>query len=197
MRRRTVAWLLAFPLAVAGSQVAHGLAYRLVTPDGGDRAHELTATGHAYLAYLPLVLAACTVLLVMGLAAELLRLAAHGFPRAGRPSAWRFAILAPSIFVLQEHFERLAQNGGFPIDAALEPTFLVGLLLQAPFALAAYMLARLLLRVVRALAGLLSTSPRDARLGWSPRWHLTVVSLPRIPALALGYSSRGPPALRA
>jgi hypothetical protein len=57
MSRRTIAWLLTMPLAVVGSQLAHALAYRLMTPSDAERAHELAATGHAYLSYAPVVLA--------------------------------------------------------------------------------------------------------------------------------------------
>ncbi len=60
--RRSVVWLLTLPLAIVGSQLAHTLAYRLVTPTEAERAHELAATGHAYLAYAPAVLAVCSVL---------------------------------------------------------------------------------------------------------------------------------------
>ena len=44
--RRTAAWLSAIPLMVAGSQVAHALAYRLVYPEAQVRLNDLIATGH-------------------------------------------------------------------------------------------------------------------------------------------------------
>lgn len=189
-----VAWSLVVPLAVVGSQIAHVVGYRLATPDGDERAHALTSSGHAYLTYLPLVLAVCSALLALGLIGEIRRLASDAGEGVSRPSAWGFAALAPAIFCFQEHFERLAHDGAFPFGAALERTFLVGLLLQVPFALAAFLLARLLLRAVRALVHLLSAPVRGRRAGSSERWHLVELFLPRIPALALGYGSRGPPA---
>jgi hypothetical protein len=97
--------------------------------------------------------------------------------------------------VCQEHFERLLHDGVFPWDAGLEPTFVVGLLLQLPFAVAAFLLARFLLRAVRSLGRLLSGPPRSAaRVSVESRPRTRVVR-PRVPALALGYGSRGPPAL--
>jgi hypothetical protein len=192
-----VAWSLAVPLAVIGSQVAPVVGSRLVTPGEDERAHALTSSGHAYFTYLPLILAVCTALLVLGLIGELRRLVSDATQDASRPSAWGFAALAPAIFCFQEHFERLAHDGAFPFDAALERTFLVGLLLQVPFALAAFLLARMLLSAVRALVYLLSAQPRGRRAGSGKRWHLVARFLPRIPALARGYGSRGPPVLLA
>jgi hypothetical protein len=165
-------------------------------PDGAERAHELTTTGHAYLAYAPAALAVCSVLVVVALLGELRFAVNEGSLGRSRPSAVTFAALAPAIFVCQEHFERLFHDGVFPWDVGLQPTFVVGLLLQLPFAAAGYLLARLLLRVVRAVGRILAGPP--------PRWRpLGLVSLrrpevrlfaPRVPVLALGYGSRGPPA---
>lgn len=197
MSRRLIVWLVTLPLAVAGTQLAHAFAYRVVSPDAGERAHELSATGHAYLAYLPLMLAVGTVLVVLALAVEIRHIV--GAPgRSGlRPSAWGFAALAPAIFTCQEHFERLVQDGVVPWGAALAPSFVAGLLLQLPFALAAYALARLLLRVARSLARLLARRPRPRRVGVAVPRPVVCVAIPRVPALALGYGSRGPPALLA
>jgi hypothetical protein len=82
----------------------------------------------------------------------------------------------------------------FPWDAATQPTFVVGLLLQLPFAAAAYLLARLLLRAVRSLGRLFSATRRVRVLASAqPRPPVRLV-VPRVPVLALGYGSRGPPA---
>jgi hypothetical protein len=180
------------PLAVVGSQVGHAFAYRLITPNAVEREHDLAATGHAYLAYLPAALAVCGVLVVVALAVELAHVLADR--RRARPAALPFAILAPAIFVCQEHLERLLHDGVFPWDAATQPTFVVGLLLQLPFALAAYLLARLLLGVVRSLGRLFSTVPRARVLRAAQSRPRARLDVPRVPALALGYGSRGPPA---
>ena len=96
--------------------------------------------------------------------------------------------------VSQELGERLLHAEAFPFQAALEPRFLLGLLLQLPFGLLALLVARALLRVVARLVRSLTRPgvPREATASWSlPQ----VCDLPRIPALALGYPQRGPPAL--
>jgi hypothetical protein len=187
-------WLLALPLAVAASQAAHGLAYRLVAPDAHSRATLLAASGHHYLTYLPLALAVASALVAFAFVSEVRHLAARGQAvRGSRPSAWYFAALAPAIFCFQEHFERLAETSSIPFTSALEPTFLVGLLLQLPFALGAYLLARLLLRAARSVGRWLATARRRRTVDVAPpRPPLSVVP-PRVPALALGYGTRGPP----
>lgn len=48
MRRRLGGWLLAIPLTVAGSQVAHTFAYGVVYPNARVRLRDLIATGHGY-----------------------------------------------------------------------------------------------------------------------------------------------------
>ncbi len=197
MTRSWIAWLVALPLAVAGTQVAHALAYLVATPDAELRAHELTTTGHAYLAYVPLAIAVGAVVVLLGLTAELMRtVGAPSTSRSG-PGLWRFAVLAPAIFVCQEHLERLAFATESSLQLVAEPTFVLGLLLQAPFALAAYGLARFLLRAVRSVARLLAAPRPGSHRERGPRWHRVATSIPRIPAPALGYGSRAPPALLA
>jgi hypothetical protein len=191
--RRTVVWLLTLPLAVVGSQLAHGFAFRLVTPDEAERAHELATTGHSYLVYGPVVVAVAGVLVVLALVSELGHVLRDGGQQRPGPRALAFAGLAPAIFVAQEHLERLLYDGVFPWDAVLQPTLLVGLLLQLPFAAVAYVLAHLLLGGVRSLGRLLSGPLRARLLACSPSRPARPVTFPRIPALARGYGSRGPP----
>jgi hypothetical protein len=70
--RRRVSFLLALPIAVAGSLVAHQLGYLLSDPVAAERARALAATGHGYLRFLPMLLAAGAVTLLAGLALEVL-----------------------------------------------------------------------------------------------------------------------------
>ncbi len=191
--RRSVVWLLTVPLAVLGSQSAHALAYRLVTADGAERRHELAASGHAYLAYASVVLAVCSVLVVLALACELGHRLSDGSRQSARPSPVIVAALAPAVFACQEHFERLFHDGVFPWAAVVQPTFVIGLLLQLPFAAAAYLLARFLLGVVRSLGRLLARSPRSRTLACAATQPRISLRVPRVPVLALGYGSRGPP----
>ena len=115
-----------------------------------------------------------------------------GHPRASRPSALTFAVLAPAIFVGQEHFERLTHEGTFPTSVLVEKTFVLGLALQLPFALVAYALARLLLRATRAVARLLA-SPRVAVLHSRSCWELATTWIPRAASTGLALGPRGPP----
>ncbi len=189
--RRLSLWLLALPLAVAGSEVAHSLAYRLVDPSGARRAHVLQETGHGYFRYAPLGVAVAASLVLLALAMRV-SLACRRVP-AGRLAVW-FALVPALTFVLQEHLERLFADGAIPWSAALEPTFLPGLLLQIPLGLVAYLLVRLLLRgadrLGHTLAPVLRTTfwrpPAISRPG-------LVVAAPRIPVLALCSAGRAPP----
>jgi hypothetical protein len=184
--------LVLIPLAIAGSLTAHGLTYRIVAPDAGARASLLRETGHGYLDRLPLALGILGALLLAGL---VLRIRAAGDPdwRLRARLAFAVPLLA---FALQEHLERLVHSGSFPLGAALEPTFLIGLGLQLPFALAAYAIAVWLLEAAGRLGAVLTRArplglPRAERQLPRPR---TAVP-PRVPALALGHATRGPPLL--
>ena len=53
MSPRPLAWPLALPLAIAGSQAAHAAGYALVEPHAHARAELLAETGHGYLQHLP------------------------------------------------------------------------------------------------------------------------------------------------
>jgi hypothetical protein len=168
---RVRAWLAAAPLVAAGVLVAHELAYRLTaTPTG---------SAHGYLEHAPQVLVA---LAVVGLALAALT-------RSSRtPRIWVFPLTGLAAFALQEHVEALAHGGDVPLLLA-SPAFLVGVVLQLPFALAAWLLAR-------ALLGLLEEAPaRRARL---PR-ALLRLGEPAVPALrAVPFGAlpgRGPPDL--
>jgi hypothetical protein len=104
-----------------------------------------------------------------------------------------FALLAPAAFVVQEHLETLLHTGAAPFGTVLQPTFLPGLLLQIPFALAGYAIARALVRLadgVRALIGRQRTAhggtrPAQARPGYRTQ--------PRTAAHRWAHSGRAPP----
>ena len=193
MSRRLTVWLVTVPLAVAGTQFAHAIAYRLAVPEANERAHELSATGHGYMAYLPLALAIGAVLATYAFVAEVLHLARSTKRIALRPEAWHFAIVAPALFACQEHFERLFHDGTFPWGAMLAASFIVGLLLQVPFALAAYGLALLLLHAARTLGDRLARRRPQRLVSAQSSWPSEGFIAPRLAALALGYGSRGPP----
>jgi hypothetical protein len=191
-RRSLAAWLLVLPLMVAGTQLAHVLAYRLVYPQAQVRLHELIATGHGYMGRAPLLIG-------IGAALELVAfvsiVAGSARSRGRTPvSPWAFALLPPLAYALQEFLERWLAGASLPWWMVLQPTFRVGLLLQLPFALAAFLLALLLSRVADRVAVVLcGRTRRPRRFHVSPRWYALAVLLPRIAALAGGHAVRGPP----
>jgi hypothetical protein len=185
--RQRLAWGVALPLAVAGTQAAHAIAYALVYPEASLRGAALATTGHSYFAWLPFVLgvsAACALLSLGGAVIA----AARGRNAQVAP-AWVFGLLAPTVFVLQEVIELSLHMGTLGWRAVLAPTFLPGLALQLPFALAAYLVARLLLRAATAFGRALA-APQPQRLiavyGLRPSVQLRAVLLRSVTA-------RGPP----
>jgi hypothetical protein len=77
----------------------------------------------------------------------------------------------------------------------LQPTFRIGLLLQLPFGLAAYLIARLLLRAADEVGRALGAASKPLPLvGLLPGWSVAAVRLPRLSGLAHGHAGRGPPA---
>lgn len=191
-RRPRFAWLLVFALTVAGWISAHEVAYRLAIPHPHAGGSGLAETGHSYLAFGSLVIALCILLALLCTAGLVAR------PDGLRPPSRRFLLvvllLPPLAFALQELTEGFLTTGVLPYGAAAEPTFFLGILLQLPFALAAFAVARALFAFARCLAG-------SAGGGGRPRLVAFELSLPpaveprppRVPALAFGYGERGPP----
>jgi hypothetical protein len=127
MARRTL-WPLALPLAGASTLLAHDGAYGLA---GGAHDHL-----HGYLGHAPLLFAA----LACGLGfALVLRLRGS---LGGVPAAWPYGVVPIVVYGLQESFERVVV--GAPPFADVR-ALLLGLALQLPLGLAAYLLARTLL----------------------------------------------------
>jgi len=155
--RRTLLAIVALPVVASGIFLAHAAAYRLLgAPSEGV---------HGYLAHVPQLLTLLTL-------PALLAAAVAG--RSRTPKAWPFAVAALSTFVIQEHLERLAHTGQLPFLLD-RPVFLLGLALQLPFALVAWLGARWLLRVsqgaprraLRRVSGLLLPLPEPS--GVEPR----------------------------
>ena len=185
--RRRLAWLVTVPLLLASSQLAHVLAYRVVYPEAHVRAAALLRTGHGYLSALPLVLGIAGAIALLALAAAVLD-AARGRPVRDLP-AWAFALLPPLAFVLQEFLELSLRLGRPAWHVVAAPTFLPGVALQLPCALAAFALARILLRTAEHVGRALATAPLRARRlpQRPPTSTLPAGALLRRPA------SRGPP----
>jgi hypothetical protein len=184
---RVAAWLLALPIALAGSGAAHTLAYRLVEPDAHERAHLLAASGHAYFEHARLLAAAAAVVVLAAFVRQA-ALAARGRDAPRPPLV--VALVPPLAFVLQEHLERALHGGSFPAAAPLEPTFVVGLALQIPFALLALAAARLLTRTAVALGRSLVGPPRVRRSAPERPRSTPLISPVRA---SLAAAPRGPP----
>lgn len=190
--RRSLAWLVATPLMLVGSEAAHVLAYRFVYPQAHVRVLALAMSGHGYLSRVPLVLGAGVAIALVSLLVAALD-AARGRSVRALPAA-AFAILPPLAFLVQEVLELSLHTGTFGWHAVLAPTFLPGIALQAPFAVAAYIAARLLLRAAERLGRMFAERPRPA-----------FVELVFTPAVAPAHSrlsshrfaSRGPPLVAA
>lgn len=188
-----LAFLVVAPLALAGVLAAHALDYRIAHPEAGHRHRVLAETGHGYLDHLPALAAVLAVLLAVGVVAR----AAAGRGNRVRPRAWPLALLGPALFALQEHLERIPHGGAAPLEVVAEPTFLPGLVLQLPFALAAWLLARAVLRLAGSVGEALRRALRLAPPGAAPPARPVLTRRPRrrLPALATGAAGRAPPAV--
>lgn len=149
---------------------AHALAHDTVAQPGGAHHDAHEAGLAAYLAYLPTSLALC-----LTLAAAIATGAAFGKRWTGRSgrSIWLFGV-APVLGFAADTLTEAATNCT-ATSAAVElvPVFLIGLLIQVPFALVAVGLAGTILWLVEQLAwrlrrtGTLARPPAAAGLAWA------------------------------
>jgi hypothetical protein len=197
LTHRRAAWLVALPVATASWLNAHCLAYVLVPPAGGEHMHHHVEGGHTYFWSTPVLIAALVTILAAGLVLCVgagLRGGAAGLA----PPALLFALLPPLGFVVQEHVAELLRAGSLPTDLIAEPTFLTGLALQLPFAVAALLLCRCLYALGyglgRFLARRLAVTIQVPALAPSVHRRPTSVTLIPPSVLALGHGSRAPPA---
>jgi hypothetical protein len=181
MIRRLTALVASLPVIAGGSLVAHGLAHRLA---GGAGADQHT---HDYLSRAPTVIA-----ITFGFSLAVLGVALRNAEVHVRAPAWLFALAPPVAFAVQEHLERALQ-GESAGGTSLEPTFALGLALQVPFGLLAYVAARILFRAVAIVVT--RVAPRRVRRRVAPPARFVYnVPFPQ-PAFAWRCSGRGPPAL--
>ena len=181
---------------VAGSQTAHALAYRIVYRQTQFRIRDLLSTGHGYMVghpgWIPLALGMLVALELLGFVWTLVSAVGHQSARPSLP-AWAFALLPLIGFTLQEFLERWFMGGSLPWWFVVQPTFRVGLLLQLPFGLAVYLMARLLLRATEQIAETLRIVPvRRVILGGTACWEAVEAPL-RAWLFPVGRFSRGPP----
>jgi hypothetical protein len=195
MSTRGAAWLISLPLAVASWLGAHCFAYWLVSPGAEQHMGLHAERGHAYLGYTPAIAVWALALVLAGLVLWV----GQGL-RGRRPSApplRLFALLPPVGFAVQEHLERLIGTGGIPPDLVLEPTFVVGLALQLPFAIVALLLAHALHAIGFGLGRVLARElVLREPICCAPRalWRVrTSTTLAALPVLAPGRGPRAPP----
>ena len=183
---------------VAGSQIAHYVAFRLVYPQAHVRLAALLATGHGYMlgvpAFLPLLFGVLGGMVVVAFAWTV------GCDLSRRPDAsvpaWAFGLMPLLGFALQEFLERWFAGVSLPWQVVLEPTFQIGLALQIPFAVVAYLLTRLLTRVAATVGRVLrEADPLPLPHAVVGRWSVRPARLPRAAVLADGHAGRGPPFL--
>jgi hypothetical protein len=191
VEKARAAWLTSLGLLGAGWVTAHVLSYILLVP-APERAEMLAQTGHGYFRPAHFVLL-CVTITLAGLA-----LVVSVGPGRRAPSPLLLALLPPVGFVAQEHLERILTTGAFPAHLVTEPRFLVGLVLQVPFALCALLFATALMRAANRLARVVraAAAPRSL-VGWEGTILFPCLELPRRAALAAGYSERGPPSVSA
>lgn len=169
MRRCRRPWLVAVPLATLGVLAGHALAYWITGTPAGQI--------HGYLSHLPHVALLLAVLSVGG---------ASLVERGERLALWPFPAVVVAGFVVQEHVERLAHDGSVPFLLD-KPFFVVGLAVQALVAVAVWLLARLLLRLVGR------TVPLPPRHGSPAEVRHRARSVPVGAAIAGSLGARSPP----
>lgn len=184
---RRALWLSPLPLVAAGSLAAHGLVYRLAAPAAHDHAQPVS---HAPIAWYACA-ALCGAIALVGLIA----IAVWSVHRAApvRPPYWLVALVPPLGFAAQEQIGRVFHTGA--LTTMPEASFVLGLLLQLPIALLALWLVRVVLTTAIAVICALGGEPRRRTARITTQRPVWTALVPSLPALALGYGERGPPAL--
>jgi hypothetical protein len=163
-------WLVVVPLATLGLLGGHELAYAITgTPSAGL---------HGYLGHLPQLVLLLVLLSLVG---------ASFVERGQRVALWPFPAVVLATFVLQEHLERIAHHGSVPFLLD-DRVFQAGLAVQAIVALAAWVLARALVRIVGAPRSV-DRCAWPSAAAWVPAGRLILSSRP-----ATGvHGARAPP----
>jgi hypothetical protein len=185
--RHLLAWLVALPLTAAGTFLTHNL-----VPARPEHSHSEAGQtlGLGFFCSLPFLLS-CVALLALVIVVRIVQTCRQ---RAGvGVSAWPFATLVPLGFFLHHHLQHLVSGGPGALPPLTEPTLLMGLVLQLPFALLAYLIVTALLRAADKLGAALAAR----RLRYAPRIVRTparkAVWTPRVALFATAGAPRGPP----
>jgi hypothetical protein len=184
--RRLLAWLVALPLTAAGTYLTHSLLPARAHA-GGGHTHPTTDTG-----LLGFLCSAPFLLSTIGLLALLVAIRVVQ-TRSTSVSAWPFALLVPLGFLIHHHLEHFVGGSPAPLGALVGSELLVGLALQLPFALLAYLVVSALLRVADSLVAALSARRRRRVVPTAASPIRISVSTPRIALLATAAAPRAPP----
>lgn len=168
------------------------MAYLLVAPGAAERQHLLEGTGHGYLQHQSDLFAVLIAVASVALFA-VVALSRRG-SRLSMPPSWPFALMPLLGFPVQEHAERWLHTGAFPQDAASSRLFVLGLVLQLPFALVGWLAARWLFAVARSVGLALAHESFAIAAVVAPVARLRGIDRPQPRGASLGgLGSRAPP----
>jgi hypothetical protein len=193
MRSRTLPWLVALPSVALGLVAAHLVGSHLavahvreVVETAGEQSSTHAASATVVAAFLGVMVLAGSAVLAGCLRNRV---------GVGKPAPMLFLILPVIAWPVQEFLERIAHpEGGLGVHALLDPSLLRGILLQIPFAIAAYFLARFLLKVVSKIVAALATRrSRAHRESTAIRRPATSARPVRTRITALRHAQRAPP----
>ncbi len=182
LHRRLTAWLVAASLMLGGTFVTHCYVLeRFSAAHHGDHAGRTSLVG--FFCAAPFLLSCVTLLGAALVARGFVGGAATGL------SAWPFGVLAPLGFLLHQYFTDFT---GTTSPTYTSAAFLIGLALQVPLGLAAYVAARWLLRVVDRIGAVLKSGKSRVRHVFDPGW--IAASKAPLSLLSIGEgAARAPP----
>jgi hypothetical protein len=198
--RRRFPWVIALPIAFAGSWTAHeaGRAIAAGPVEGSEATEHLERANIIHGGAPPLGVAAVLapfVAIALIVFAAWLWTKARGRSRRGAGASW-FLVLPEVAYVLGELLERLTSGGSeaLSLHALREPGLLLALALQVPFGALAYAMARLLLAAARAIvAKVRRSAPETQRPQRSNVGPVTWIAPARWSCLVGARGLRGPP----
>lgn len=198
--RRRLPWVIALPLAFAGSWVAHQAGRALVPgaiegSEAGEHLERATVTHGA-----PPTLAVAALVapfVAVGLVVFAARLWTKARGRSGRGAGAMWFLILPAVaYVSGELLERFTSGGSeaLSLHALREPGLLLALALQIPFGVVAYAIARLLLTAALAIvARVRRRVPKRRRPQGSDGEPITWIAPRRWSCLVGARGLRGPP----
>jgi hypothetical protein len=184
MERRTLAWLMAAPLAAAGTYVS--TCQLLASLGAAPHAGRMPPS--AFFGSIRFLLT-CGVVLALVLAVWLL---ARARDRGARLSAWPFGLLPPLFFVVHHELAPLV-GAGSGLAWLAEPKLVVGLLFQVCVGLVTFLLAGVLLRVADRLAAALKHRRGPLQPGLARTPSPAFLAVARCNLLATAAAPRAPP----